>query len=55
MNIKIDDINISYIKEGSSNEKLLLLHGWGSNKEVFNNMINYLKDVFQVPLPAGQI
>ena len=55
MNIKIDDINISYIKEGSSNEKLLLLHGWGSNKEVFNNMIKYLKDdieVYAIDLPG---
>ena len=29
MNIKIDDINVEYIKKGNGDNKILLLHGWG--------------------------
>ena len=35
MKIKIDDIELSYIKKGESDNKILLLHGWGCNKETF--------------------
>lgn len=39
MNICIDNINVNYIKEGIGENNILLLHGWGSNIELFNPMI----------------
>ncbi len=55
MDIKINDINISYLKEGKSDKTLLLLHGWGSNKEIFTNLINTLKNdftIYSIDLPG---
>ncbi len=48
MNIKIDNLNIDYLKKGNSDNKILLLHGWGCNKEIFNNLINNLSQYMEV-------
>lgn len=48
MKIEIDGINVEYIKKGENENKILLLHGWGCNKEVFNNIINCLSDFMEV-------
>lgn len=42
MNIIIDGLNISYLDEGEGTP-VLLLHGWGSSKEVYRGIINTLK------------
>lgn len=55
MNVTINDININYIKEGSKGSKILLLHGWGANITLFNNMINYLSKehiVYALDMPG---
>ncbi|MGM9971455.1 MAG: alpha/beta fold hydrolase [Anaeroplasmataceae bacterium] len=46
MFIKIDDINISYEINGTG-ENIVFLHGWGSNKEIWNNVIRGL-DGFKI-------
>lgn len=45
MNVKIDNINLEYIKEGRG-EDLVLLHGWGQNKEMMLPLLNSLKEDF---------
>lgn len=55
MKIEINGLNIDYIKKGNSENKILLLHGWGCKKEVFNNIINFLSDfmeVYAIDLPG---
>lgn len=55
MNICIDDINVNYIKEGNGENNILLLHGWGSNIELFNSMINELSKqntVYALDMPG---
>ncbi len=55
MNICIDDININYKKEGQKGSAILLLHGWGSNIELFNSMIASLSKehiVYALDLPG---
>lgn len=42
MNIVIDGLNISYLDEGEGTP-VILLHGWGSSKEVYRGIINTLK------------
>ena len=44
MNICIDSLNIEYIKEGSGNISVLLLHGWGSSFEVYKGIMAALSD-----------
>ena len=48
MKIKIDDIELSYIKKGESDNKILLLHGWGCNKEIFKTITDYLSNFMEV-------
>ena len=50
MKINIDDYNIDYIDENKNNSEfdILLIHGWGSNKECFFNTINLLKQKYRV-------
>ncbi len=48
MNIKIDDINVEYIKKGNGDNKILLLHGWGCNIDIFKNIIDYLSEFMEV-------
>lgn len=43
MNINIDGLNIEYTEMGQGQE-VLLLHGWGSSFDVYNGIMNTLKD-----------
>lgn len=43
MNINIDGLNIEYTEMGQGQE-VLLLHGWGSSFDVYNGVMNTLKD-----------
>lgn len=48
MKIKIDGLNIEYIKKGESNNKILLLHGWGCNINTFTYITNFLSNFMEV-------
>lgn len=53
--MKINNIEINYIKEGDSDKKILLLHGWGSNIDLFRGIINHLSKthtVFALDMPG---
>ena len=55
MKINIDNLDINYIVEGNSPEKILLLHGWGSNIRLFKNIIDCLsktKTVYALDMPG---
>ena len=45
--IDVNDIKISYEVEGEGNP-IILLHGWGANKNTFNKLSNELKENFKV-------
>lgn len=45
---KIDNLNINYISEGEEQRCVLLLHGWGANITLFNQIINHLSPFFKV-------
>lgn len=47
MNIKIDEINVEYTDSGAG-QTVLLLHGWGANKESFSFMAENLEKHFRV-------
>lgn len=47
MNIKIRNLNINYIEKGEG-DTLLLLHGWGSKLDLFNNIIDHLSKEYKV-------
>ena len=42
-----DGVKISYISEGSK-EPIVLIHGWSGNKETFMDVINNLKNDYQI-------
>lgn len=44
----INGIKINYVKKGEGTKKILLLHGWGSNIKLFNNIINFLSKKYTV-------
>lgn len=48
MFLKINNIEINYIKEGNSEKSILLLHGWGSNIELFRGIVNNLSKTHTV-------
>ena len=48
MYINIDNINIFYEKYGNRQQEILILPGWGDNRETFNYLINFLKDYFTI-------
>lgn len=48
MNIIINGININYFVKGDGKNKILLLHGWGSNITLFNNIIDNLSKTYTV-------
>ncbi len=55
MNIEINNIKINYIVKGDSDKKILLLHGWGSNIKLFNNIIEHLSKentVYALDMPG---
>ena len=45
MFITIDGLNINYICKGEG-ESVLLLHGWGANIKLFDNLIDLLLHIF---------
>lgn len=47
MNKKINEINTAYIEAGNGND-VILLHGWGQNKEMMQVIFDHLKDRFHV-------
>ncbi len=47
MNKKINEINTAYIEAGNGND-VILLHGWGQNKEMMQMIFDHLKDRFHV-------
>ena len=54
MDILIDKLNISYDEYGKGKE-LIFLHGWGSNKESFNPVIDNFKNdykIYNIDLPG---
>lgn len=44
---KIYGVNTSYVVEGNGND-MILLHGWGQNKEMMGNILTHFKDRFRV-------
>jgi len=48
MFLKINNIEINYIKEGSADKSILLLHGWGANIDLFRGIINNLSKTYTV-------
>lgn len=48
MNINIDNLNIEYIRKGKSENKILLLHGWGCKIETFTQITNFLSEFMEV-------
>lgn len=45
--ITINDLNIAY-EEAGTGKDVVLLHGWGQNKEMMANIFHHLKDSFHV-------
>ncbi len=51
MNIKIDDININYLRYGNKKGKtLVFLHGWGQNIQMMKFISDYFEDKFDIIL-----
>lgn len=48
MNICIDNLNINYETLGSEGKAVVLLHGWGSNITLFENMMKNLSSFCKV-------
>ena len=46
--INIDGVNLTYTKQGRKGKNVLLLHGWGQNKEMMAFISEYLKAHFIV-------
>lgn len=51
MFIEIDGLRINYVCAGEGKKCVLLLHGWGADITLFNNVINYLSPHFRVIAP----
>ena len=50
MDLVIDGLKIEYTEQGSG-APILLLHGWGSSKEVFAGIMNTLADRYRLVAP----
>ena len=48
---EINGLKIKYIAEGSGQQSVLLLHGWGSNITLFSYITEHLKPYFKVYAP----
>ena len=48
MYYKNDDITIFYKKYGENSKSILILPGWGNNRNTFNNIINTLKKDYSI-------
>lgn len=44
---EFNGVKTAYLEEGSGRD-VILLHGWGQNKEMMNNIFEHLKDRFHV-------
>ena len=47
MNTNINGLNINYIDEGSG-KLLVMLHGWGSNIDLFSGVVGFAKSKYHV-------
>lgn len=47
MYLNINDVKIEYSKSGKG-KPIIFLHGWGSNKEIFNEIIDNLSTEFEL-------
>jgi pimeloyl-ACP methyl ester carboxylesterase len=45
---KYKNINMYYEVYGNSNKSILILPGWGNNRNTFTNIINLLKDKYKI-------
>lgn len=45
---QIDNLNINYISKGEGQLHILLLHGWGANITLFEQIMNHLSPFFKV-------
>ncbi len=50
METVVNGIKTSYLDKGSG-EMVFMLHGWGSNKELFNNLIDAASEKYRVIAP----
>ncbi|MBO5725649.1 MAG: alpha/beta hydrolase [Clostridia bacterium] len=50
MIINVKGLNINYIDEGTG-DGILLLHGWASSNQVYNGIINLMKDKYRLVAP----
>lgn len=48
MNFIINDFDIYYKKYGNGKTKIVILPGWGDNRQTFNYLINFLKPYFTI-------
>ena len=48
MYYKKDDISIYYEKHGNKNKYIIILPGWGNNRNTFTNIINNLKNEYTI-------
>lgn len=48
---EIDNLKINYICKGKGQQSVLLLHGWGANITLFNQIINHLTPFFKIYAP----
>lgn len=48
--IKINDININYIKYGNGKIDMVLLHGWGQNIKMMMPIGNAFKSIFKITI-----
>ena len=50
MEMTYKGLRVEYLEEGSG-PLVVLLHGWGSNKELYNNLIKTLAVKYRVAAP----
>ena len=48
---EINGLKINYITEGNGQQSVLLLHGWGSNIQLFSYIIEHLSTKFKIFAP----
>jgi pimeloyl-ACP methyl ester carboxylesterase len=49
--VERDGLNIEYHEAGQGDTSLLFVHGWGINKEYWNNQVSYFSDRYRVVVP----
>ena len=48
MYIKINNLDIYYLKYGDKKQTILILPGWGDTRKTFSYLINFLKNYFSI-------